>query len=135
MKQAKSALIPVSALFMLSIFGFSALYNAGYIPNGLDLFIFAMIMIAGIYAFVVHMKRYKDLEQGITPDDELSNQIKYKAGYYSFLVSMYLWLFIFMFQRYFPDVETMLGGGILLSGIIAMGMRAWMARHLDEYSD
>lgn len=135
MKQAKSALIPVSVLFMFSIFGFSALYNAGYIPNGLDLFIFAMIIIAGIYFFVVHMRRYKDLQQGIAPDDELSNQIKYKAGYYSFLTSMYIWLFIFLFQRYFPDVETMLGGGILLSCVIAIAMKAYLTRHFDEYSN
>jgi len=59
----------------------------------------------------------------------------YKAGYYSFLTSMYIWLFIFLFQRYFPDVETMLGGGILLSCIIAIGLRAYLTRHFDEYSD
>ncbi len=132
MKPAKSALIPVSLLFMLSIWGFAALYHGGYIPNGLDIFIFAMIMISGVYAFITHMKKYKEIEQGFPPEDELSTQIKYRAGYYSFLASMYMWLFIFLFQRHFPDVETMLGGGILLSGVTAMVIRTYLTRNYNE---
>jgi len=132
MKQHKSALLPVSVLIMLSIWGFATLYHAGYIPNGLDIFIFAMIMVGGVYAFIVHMKRYKDIEQGFPPEDERSTLIKYKAGYYAFSISMYIWLFIFLFKRYFPDVETMLGGGILLSAVVAMSIRHYLERHYDE---
>lgn len=46
----------------------------GYAPGGLDAFIFALIMISGVYVFVTHMKRYKDEEQGFPPEDELSTQ-------------------------------------------------------------
>ncbi len=81
MKQLKNTLIPVSVLVMLSIWGFIALYRGGYIPSGLGVLIFAMIMIAGIYAFVVQMRRFKDVKSGFPPEDELSTQIKYKAGY------------------------------------------------------
>ncbi len=132
MKHAKSALLPVSVLFMLSIWGFSALYQAGYIPNGLHIFIFAMIIISGIYAFVTHMKKYKEIQQGFPPEDELSTQIKYRSGYYAFMVSMYIWLFIFLFQQHFPDVETMLGGGILLSAVIAIGIKIYLTRNYHE---
>jgi hypothetical protein len=56
MKQTKNTLLLVSVLVMFSIWGFIAVYKAGYIPTGLDLFIFAMIMTGGIYAFVTFFK-------------------------------------------------------------------------------
>ena len=132
MKQAKKALILVSVLVMGSIWGFNILYRAGYIPSGLDIFIFALIMISGIYAFFTHMRRYKDAEKGFPPEDELSKQIKHKAGYYAFFFSMYIWLFIFLFQRLFPDVESLLGSGILLSAIASMVIKAYLTRNYHE---
>ena len=99
---------------------------------GLDVFIFAMIMIAGIYAFVVQMRCFKDLKSGFPPEDELSTQIKYKAGYYAFITSMYVWLAIFLFQRHFADVETMLGCGILLSAVVSIAIKTYLARNYHE---
>lgn len=132
MKQLKTNLVPISVLVMLSIWGFIALYRGGYIPGGLDVFIFALIMIGGVYAFVVQMKRYKDVKSGFPPDDELSTHIKYKAGYYAFITSMYVWLFVFLFQRHFGDVETMLGFGILLSAVISIGIKGYLTRNFHE---
>jgi hypothetical protein len=132
MKQLKSNLVPISVLVMLSIWGFIALYRRGYIPNGLDVLIFAMIMIGGVYAFVVQMRRYKDIKSGFPPDDELSTQIKYKAGYYAFITSMYVWLFVLLFQRHFGNVDVMLGFGILLSAVISIAIKAYLTRHYHE---
>jgi len=72
------------------------------------------------------------MQQGFPPEDELSTQIKYRAGYYAFIVSMYIWLFIFLFQRHLPDVETMLGGGILLSGVTAIVIKIYLTRNYNE---
>ena len=135
MKQTKNTLLLVSVLVMFSIWGFLAVYKAGYIPTGLDIFIFAMIMIGGIYAFITHMKRHKDFEKGIPVEDEMSTRIKYKAGHHAFMVSMYMWLFIFLFKDIFPDVETTLGGGILLSGVISIAIKAYLIRHYHEDQD
>ena len=55
MKQAKNALVLQSILAIGAIWGFIALYRMGYIPSGLDVFIFAMIMVSAVYAFVTHM--------------------------------------------------------------------------------
>jgi len=132
MKPLKSSLVFVSVLAMLSIWGFIAVYRAGYIPSGLDVGIFAIIMISGVYAFVTHMRRYQAEKVGLPPDDELSTLIKYKAGYYAFMTSMYIWLFIFLFKGYFPDVETMLGSGILLSAFVAIGLKGYLARNFHE---
>jgi hypothetical protein len=132
MKPIRSSIIFVSVLAMLSIWGFTAVYRAGYVPNGLDVGIFAIIVISGTYAFVTHMRRYQAGKVGLPPDDELSNLIKYKAGYYAFMTSMYIWLFIFLFKRYFPDAETMLGGGILLSAFVAIGLKIYLMHNYHE---
>jgi len=132
MKQAKDAIVKVSILVMLSIWGFIALYRAGYLPSRLDAFIFALILISGIYAFVTHMKKYKDAKQGFPPEDELSTRIKYQAGYYGLIFSLYIWLFIFLFNRHFPDVETMLGAGIMLSAVVSMAIKGYLTRNYHE---
>lgn len=132
MGDSKSKLVSVSVLVMLTIWGFVALYHAGYIPKGLDLFIFAMIMVAGIYAFVKQMRRYEEEKRGFAVEDELSKRIQYKAGYYSFIASIYIWLAIFLFHRFIPDVETMLGGGILLSAIVSIGINTYLTRNYNE---
>ncbi len=128
MSKAKNRLIPVSMLFMFSIWGFVALHHGDRIPEPLGIFIFAMIMIAGIYAFFVHMRLYKEEKEGFAVEDELSTQIQYKAGYYSFNASLFIWFAIFAFQQFIPDTETMLGGGLLLSMIVFMGIRAYLRR-------
>jgi hypothetical protein len=128
MSKSKNRLIPVSLLVMLSVWGFAALHHWGYIPEPLGIFIFAMIMIAGIYAFFTHMRRYEEEKEGFAVEDELSRQVQYKAGYYSFNASLGIWFAIFAFQQFIPDTETMLGGGLLLSMIVFMGIRAYLRR-------
>ena len=132
MKQTRSAIVLVSVLVMLSIWGFIVLYRGGFVPRGLDVFIFALILISGVYAFVTHMRQHKDVQLGFPPEDELSTQIKYRAGYYAFIASLYIWLFIFLFNRYFADVETMLGSGILLSAFVSIVAKSYLTRNYDE---
>ena len=51
------------------------------------------------------------------------------------MASMYMWLFIFLFKDIFSDVEIMLGGGILLSGVMAMAIKTYLTRHYHEDQD
>ena len=132
MKQTKRALILVSILIMSCIGGFIAAYRTGYVPSGLQLLIIVLIIIAAIYAFVMHWKQHKDVQSGFPAEDEMSTHIKYKAGYYAFLASLYMWLFIFMFKDFFSDVETMLGGGILVSATISIVIKTYLTRHYHE---
>ena len=132
MKQTQRNLILVSILIISCIGGFVAAYRTGYTPGGLELVIMALIIFAAIYAFVVHFKQHRDVESGFPAEDEMSNRIKYKAGYYAFLASLYMWLFIFMFKDFFDDVETMLGGGILLSAAISIVIKMYLTRHYHE---
>jgi len=132
MKQTKNILLLISLLVMLSVWGFVVVYEMGFLPQGLDIFIFALIAITGVYAFVTHTKKNRDFEKGIPVEDEMSLLIKYKAGHHAFLASLYMWLLIFIFKDLFPDVETMLGGGILFSAFMSMGIRSYMNRHFNE---
>lgn len=132
MKQTKRALILVSILVLSCILGIIVAYGAGYIPSGLEVLILVLIVVAGIYAFVTHLKQHKDVQSGFPAEDEMSNRIKYKAGYYAFLASLYMWLFIFLFKDFFPDVETMLGGGILLSATLSIVIKTYLTRNYHE---
>ncbi|NOY37127.1 MAG: hypothetical protein GXO83_06085 [Chlorobi bacterium] len=113
------ASIMITAVMIIAvIWGFIALEKGTGLLKGIDLFIFILIVVIGIIAFISALKKDKEKKEGLPPDDELSMKIKYKSGYYAFLVSMYMWLFIFILKDKFPDTETMLGGGILLSALI-----------------
>lgn len=116
----RKQLLVISILIMLIIWGGIAIEKGSdlFTSIGLELVIFIIIVVIGVIAFVFAMKKNKEIKEGFPKDDELSNMLKYKSGYYAFLASMYMWLFIFYFKDKFPDIETMLGGGILLSALI-----------------
>jgi len=66
------------------------------------------------------LKSKNNKKNGIPVDDELSILIKYKTGYHSYMASAFLWYILFVFKDSFPDTETILGGGILLSSLIVI---------------
>ena len=103
--------------------------------TGLNLVIIIMIIASGAFALFQALKKDKEEKAGYPAEDELSTRIKYKAGYYAFLISMYMWLFIFLFKDKFPDIETMLGGGILLSAVISFATKFVIQRNYNEKQD
>lgn len=132
MKAAKSSLVLVSVLAMFSIWGFIFAYRAGYIPAGLELFIFLLIMLAGVYFFIVQMKKHKDINQGLPTDDELSEQIKYRSGYLAFTASLFVWLALFLLKEWITDYDTLFGLGVLLPAAIFMVIRSYLSRNFSE---
>lgn len=60
----------------------------------------------------------KDFRANIPIEDEMSRLLEVFSGAYAFRYSMFLWLFIFLFNEKFTDVEGMLGTGILGAGVI-----------------
>ena len=132
MKKNRKTLLIIAFLTMLVILGFIVITNKTNVLKGLNLLIFALIIIGGVIAFVSAYKKDKEEKAGLTIEDELSNLIKYKSGYYAYLASMYMWLFIFLFKDKFPDVETMLGGGILLSSLIAYISKVIVKKKIND---
>jgi hypothetical protein len=118
MKNNRKTLLFTSIIIMVAIWGFIAIEKGTDLFKGLDLYIFILIVVLGTIAFINALKRDKEEKEGLPAEDEFSNLIKYKAGYLAYMTSMYMWLFIFIFKDKFPNVESMLGGGILLSALI-----------------
>ena len=121
-----------SILITLTLLGFIMVIRGPELLGGLELFILVLIIVLGGVVFLNALKRDRDIKAGLPVDDELSTRIKYKAGYYAYLASMYMWLFIFLLKDNFPDVETMLGGGILLSGAISVTIKYMVKHKFDE---
>jgi len=118
MKRNRIILMLASIIAMAAFWGFIALEGGTELFQGLDLFILILIVVIAAIAFILAIKKGKKEKEGLTIEDELSLKIKYKSGYYAYLYSMYMWLFIFIFKDKFPNIESMLGGGVLLSAII-----------------
>ena len=120
MKKNRKSLLITSVLIIVVIWGFIVIEKGADLFQGFNLFIFIFIIITGIIAFIKVLKQDKEEKEGFPAEDELSKLIKYKSGYYAYMATMYMWLFIFLLKDKFPDTETMLGGGILLSGLISL---------------
>lgn len=132
MKKNKRILLITSILIMVAFGGFIVADKETSLFQGLELLIFVLIVIIGIIAFVIAFKKDKEEKEGYPSDDELSTLIKYKSGYYAYLASMYMWLFIFLFKDKFPNIESMLGGGILLSALIGFLAKLYVKQNFNE---
>ena len=95
------------------------------------IFLTAIVVVGFIYT-LRSLKRKNKKKNGIPKDDELSLLIKYKTGYYSYLASLFLWYMLFAFRDHFPDIETILGGGLLISVLIVIITRIIIKRFPDE---
>lgn len=132
MKPKRKSLLITSILIMCAVWGFIVIEKGTNLFKGLDLVVFILIVLGGAIAFFNALRKDKEEKQGMPAEDELSNQIKFKSGYYAYMASMYMWLFIFIFKDKFPDVETMLGGGILLSALISVLARVYVKKKFYE---
>ena len=132
MKKGRKTLMITSVLIMFTIWGFIAIDKGTELFKGLDLFIFILIVIIGVIAFISAIKKDKEEKEGFATEDELSTLIKYKSGYYAYMASMYMWLFVFLFKDKFPNVESMIGGGILFSALILFISKLYVKNKLNE---
>ena len=109
MKTTKNLLVMRYSLAIISLLGMACFWGfvlaprAGVVPGFLEIFIFVLILIGFVYSFVVKMKKLKDIESGFQAEDEFSEQVKYRAGYYSFMSSIYVWLSLFLLKGFFDD--------------------------------
>ncbi len=85
-----------------------------------DTLLFFIIFGAIILFAITFYKLRKEKHLLFEADDELSMRRKYQAGYYAFYDSLWLWLLLFMDKDQFHSMGVVLGGGILISLIIAV---------------
>lgn len=132
MNKSKKVLLILTAITILAVLGF-IVFTQETIPLTIfDLVIFGLIILVAGFAITEAVKKNKEEQKGYPSDDEFSDLIKYKSGYYAFLASMYIWLFIFLFRSKFPDFETAFGGGILLSTVVFLLIKYFIKKKLNE---
>ena len=132
MKTKRKTLMITSILIMFTFLGFMVIEKGSGFFKGLELIIFILIVIIAVIAFIMALKKDKEEREGLATEDELSTLIKYKSGYHAYMISMYMWLFIFLLKDKFPNVESMLGGGILLSALILFISKFYVKKKLNE---
>jgi len=92
------------------------------------------VLVGAITIFRQIIAKKRNLRDGVPPDDEFTKSAKVYAGNGAFHYSMYLWLFIFIFNSSFTNQEEMLGVGILGSGLI-YGIVLWHYKSTGDFNE
>lgn len=132
--KAKKTLIILAGLTLTFTVGILAYSQMEEIQPKM-LLIYGLIGIFAIISILSAVKKRNEEKEGQPIEDELSTQIKHKAGHDAYIASIYMWLFIFIFRDLFPDTETMVGGGILASGLIGFIAKTIVRRKFNEKSN
>jgi magnesium-transporting ATPase (P-type) len=78
-----------------------------------------IFVLQAIILFVVLKKIRKDREQGYPFQDEMSTQLLFKSGAYSFWLSWLLWLVIFFFSSLSGEIKP---NWDIYFGLLGMGV-------------
>ena len=132
MKTQGKILLIIAVMIMGVMLGFIIKERGSGLFTGIEFFLFFLILVFAFIASFFALRRDREEKEGIPREDEMTTLLKYKAGYYAYLYSMYMWLFIFLLRDKFPDIETRLGGGILLSALIGFFVKIIVKRNFNE---
>ena len=89
-------------------------------------FILLGLLIVTFLSYKIRMKK-RLLKRA---DDELSIFVKYKASYYAYKTTLFIWLIVFILQKHFISAQAMLGVGMLLS--VIFGIAAKIVANLES---
>ena len=100
-----------------AVIGLLLLLNSSTLFENVDqsyqmLILFAALLLAGLMLKIRNKRKL-----AIRKDDELSRQKKFKAGYYAYYGTLYIWMFIFILSPKFHNTQLMLLGGFILSAL------------------
>lgn len=119
-------------IFMLAIWLFIALERGTSILEGVDIYIFILIFLISILD-LLHIRKVERAEkQGLPAEDELSLHIKQKTGFQAYRLTIYLWLFLFMFRNLFPTIELILGTGLIITILLHPIIQVILKKRSDE---
>ena len=91
-------------------------------------FILLGLLIVTLLSYKIRLKK-RLLKRA---DDELSIFVKYKASYYAYRTTLFIWLIVFILQKYFISAQAMLGVGMLLSVIFGIAAKIVANRESHE---
>ncbi len=133
MNKGRKIWLGVTALCCLLILGFIKFYKLQVSITKLELVQMGLAILIVIFSISSGIKRDIEEKKGFPLSDELSDFLKYKTGYYSFLASFLIWIFILIFRAsMFPEVETAIGWGILLAALSSFIIKFFIRKKFNE---
>jgi len=125
-----SALVAISVLLYLSVAG--NLEKIEYIY-----FVLIAVIVAG--STILFLKKTKAVKAGLPVDDELAKKVAWKAGYYTYIATIWLAVSILWYNGLGHDafgftpltVEMTVGVIVLVSGVIFLGLAAYFNQQGD----
>jgi hypothetical protein len=135
MTKQKKILLIVELIAFAAIFSIIAIEkNTGILQNSNSLILVLFVGVS-VIAALRPLKKRNNSKKGIPSDDELSLKIKYKSGYYAYFATIIIWLIIFLLKDSFPNTETILISGILLSTLSALFAKTIIRKTPNEEQD
>lgn len=116
-------LFAINLVIILVVLGLTAFEKETGFFEGIHPVILLFLVLISVLIAVRPLKKRSNSKTGLVIDDELSLSIKHKAGYYAYLITMLIWLFIFLIKERFPSPDVLLAVGIILSAISAIVSR------------
>jgi len=111
--------ITVGVLFTVILSGLILWFTRHESGAYLKIIIAVIAVLIGAYIFIRQIViKKRNLKDGVPSEDEFTKNANLYAGNKAFHYSMYLWLFVFIFNSSFTNQEEMLGVGILGSALI-----------------
>lgn len=101
------------------LLGLIALQKSTHLFDGINPIVFTILAIVSVL-IALNLIKVNDKNSLFKNDDELSLQIKFKSGYYSYFASMYMWILVLLFKDMFANTEALLITGVLLSAVIGL---------------
>ena len=71
-----------------------------------EILVFPVVIVIGLLALFLVIKRAKAYKSGLPFDDELEKKVKWKAGYYTFLVIIYVSLGVAWYADFLEKAGT-----------------------------
>ena len=125
-------LLAINLVIILVVLGITAFEKETGFLEGIHPVILLFLVIISVFVAIRPLKKRSNNKTALAIDDELSLLIKYKAGYYAYLITMFIWLLIFLVKESFPNPDVLLGIGIMLSAISAIVSRIVIKRKPNE---
>ena len=132
MTKQKMLLLAINLVIILVVLGLTAFEKETGFLEGIHPVILLFLVLISVLIAVKPLKKRSNNKTALAVDDELSLSIKYKAGYYAYLITMLIWVFIFLVKERFPNPDILLGVGIMLSAISAIISRIVIKRKPNE---
>ncbi|MFZ0368783.1 MAG: hypothetical protein WAM07_04175 [Halobacillus sp.] len=115
-------------LFLLSaslllVGGVSQVYLLFQKSEGQAVFLLLPLALALIILGKVIFSLYKEMKQGIPFNDERSKKLKLFAAGHAYFYSLFLWIALFAFKKYFQTDDLLLIG---LGGMVFLLALSWL---------